>query len=170
MYMNVTGWDWLWMSAMMTFWVVLVVVLVWVFARGLGLAFRLDRPDDILARRLARGEMDRDEYLRTLDLLKVDAASKHRPARSEPDSAHSSQVPATDLLIDTGPASVRWNIVGLTCPADATRLERELGHIPGVISVVVNPLTERADIRFDASVVSELGLRDGVERSGFGIE
>lgn len=168
--MNVTGWDWLWMSAMMTFWVVLVVALVLVFARGLGLASRLDRPEDILARRFARGEMDRDEYLQTLDLLEVDAASKHRPVRSEPGSARSGQVPATGLLSATEPASAHWNIVGLTCPADATRLERELGHIPGVISVVVNPLTERADIRFNASVVSELELRGGVERSGFGLE
>lgn len=167
--MNVTGWDWLWMSAMMTFWVILVVVLVLVFSRSLGLAFRLDRPDDILARRYARGEIDRDEYLRTLDVLKADATSTHRSVKYEPGST-SSRAPATGLLTASEPASTHWNVVGLTCPADATRLERELGHIPGVISVVVNPLTEQADIRFNASVVSELELRDGVKRSGYGLE
>ena len=117
----------------------------------------------------ARGEIDRDEYLRTLDVLKGDATSTHRSAKNEPGST-SSRAPATGLLTASEPVSAHWNVVGLTCPADATRLERELGHIPGVISVVVNPLTEQADIRFNASVVSELELRDGVKRSGYGLE
>lgn len=41
-----------------------------------------------------------------------------------------------------------WNIVGLSCPADAIRLERHLREVHGVSNVVVNPVTERMYVSF----------------------
>ena len=69
---------------------------------------------------------------------------------------------------DAEPAQAQWDIHGLTCAADATRLERHLRAIPGVISVVVNPVVERAYVTFDASRVSPQELLDGVSDAGFG--
>jgi copper chaperone CopZ len=76
--------------------------------------------------------------------------------------------PATEPS-DVAPLVRReWNIVGLTCPADAIRLERHLRDVPGVHSVVVNPVTDRAYVSFDGCAVSEHRLREVVERFGYG--
>lgn len=48
-----------------------------------------------------------------------------------------------------------WDLTGLTCYADAVRLERHLRALPGVRAAVVNPATERIYLTFDRWVMSE---------------
>lgn len=48
-----------------------------------------------------------------------------------------------------------WDLTGLTCYADAVRLERHLRSLPGVRAAVVNPATERIYLTFDRQVLSE---------------
>lgn len=65
------------------------------------------------------------------------------------------------------PTQLHWDIAGLTCAADAVRLERHLRTIGGVIDVVVNPVTERAYLTFDAALVSPDALREAIDDAGF---
>ena len=72
---NLDGGAWLGMGFGMVVWLVLGVVVVWIIVRGLiGLERTgTDRsgsgPEEILRERLARGEIDADEYERRLTLL-----------------------------------------------------------------------------------------------------
>jgi putative membrane protein len=70
-----SGWAWVWMSVMMVaFWSLVAVAVVWV-ARSLqspsGDRWSADpparSPQDILAERYARSEIDSEEYRRRLD-------------------------------------------------------------------------------------------------------
>jgi putative membrane protein len=64
---------WGWMGLGMVFWLVIVLLLVWIVARpGGGGSWRSDEmPEQILKRRYARGEIEREEYERRLaDLRK----------------------------------------------------------------------------------------------------
>lgn len=77
------GWSWFWMAPMMVFWLLLLGVAVWAIARLVGSAERDDRrwdltrpqktheghPRDILDRRLASGEIDREEYERLREVI-----------------------------------------------------------------------------------------------------
>jgi putative membrane protein len=70
-----SGWAWVWMTVMMVaFWAFVVVAVAWVArslrnpAEGGRSAGPLARsPQDILAERYARGEIDSEEYQRRLD-------------------------------------------------------------------------------------------------------
>lgn len=75
------GWDasaWLTMGLSMTLWLVVGVIAVWLIVRGL---VALERPradgprrsdaEEILRDRLARGEIDQDEYEHRLALLRA---------------------------------------------------------------------------------------------------
>jgi P-type Cu+ transporter len=62
----------------------------------------------------------------------------------------------------------RFSISGLTCAAEATRLERRLTNLSGVLQVVVNPINEIAYIGFDPSLASPDRIKDTIESAGFG--
>lgn len=70
------GWNgWWWhMGFMPLFWVVLIVVVVWALARGNSgrphMGERPDSPEQILKRRYAAGEIDKEEYDRRLSDLR----------------------------------------------------------------------------------------------------
>lgn len=67
------GWgSWLTASVMMLAFLALIVVVVSALAGDSRGAFRVGRPaaKDVLDGRLARGEIDVDEYTRTLDVLR----------------------------------------------------------------------------------------------------
>lgn len=48
----------------------------------------------------------------------------------------------------------RVAVVGLPCAAEASRLERRLTKINGIVRVTVNPVTEEAYLTFDPSHLS----------------
>jgi putative membrane protein len=56
----------------MVFWLAVLILLVWVVARGAGSqSWRIDEtPEQILKRRYARGEIEREEYERRLSDLR----------------------------------------------------------------------------------------------------
>jgi putative membrane protein len=61
-----------WMGLWMVIWVAALVLLVWAITRAAGGGPRRadDTPEQILKRRYARGEMDRDQYERQLTDLR----------------------------------------------------------------------------------------------------
>jgi putative membrane protein len=68
-----TGWGWGWMALMMTVGILLVALLVLVLVRGSvsrPQSEDRDDPTQILAQRLARGEIDEAEYRRRLSVLR----------------------------------------------------------------------------------------------------
>jgi putative membrane protein len=88
---NVGGWGWFAMSAgMIFFWVVITalgVLLYRALARPGGSSDRADNrplepiPEQILAERFARGEIDEDEYHRRLTVLAKTTGDVPRPGR-----------------------------------------------------------------------------------------
>lgn len=64
-YGDMYGWSWWWMLVPALFWASLIVLVAWAVARVLG-NDRGNRSDalEILKRRYARGDIDRDEYER----------------------------------------------------------------------------------------------------------
>jgi putative membrane protein len=68
------GWMGWWMGLWMVFWLAVLLLLVWIVARaagGSGQAWRADEtPEQILKRRYARGEVEREEYERRLTDLR----------------------------------------------------------------------------------------------------
>lgn len=58
-------------------------------------------------------------------------------------------------------------VSGMSCAAEAVRLERHLLHQHGVISAVVNPVTERAYIDYDAASIGETDLVAYIESIGY---
>lgn len=62
-----------------------------------------------------------------------------------------------------------WDVSGLSCAADAARLERRLRRVDGVLEAVVNPITERAYVAIDPQRLNDEGLRAAVEDAGYGV-
>jgi P-type Cu+ transporter len=62
----------------------------------------------------------------------------------------------------------RFSVSGLTCAAEAVRLERRLTRVSGVLEVAVNPINEIAYIGFDPSLTSPDRIGDTIEGAGFG--
>jgi len=56
---------------------------------------------------------------------------------------------------------------GLTCASEAASLEHHLGHVPGIVEVTVNPLTEIAYITFDPSLANTPMILRHIEEAGF---
>ncbi|MER6630294.1 SHOCT domain-containing protein [Streptomyces sp. NPDC000987] len=79
---DVSGWGWFAMSAgMILFWVLIITVAVLLFRTLNGPQEHTRTPstpsaEDILRERLARGEIDEDEYRRRLDALHSGPATK----------------------------------------------------------------------------------------------
>jgi Cu+-exporting ATPase len=63
--------------------------------------------------------------------------------------------------------SLALGIAGMTCAACATRVERGLNKIPGVVAQV-NLATETATVRYDSGQVQPAALVAAVERTGYG--
>lgn len=66
------GWMGWWMPIGMAFWLAVLVLLVWVASRAIGGHGQRtdDSPEQILKRRYARGEIEREEYERRLSDLR----------------------------------------------------------------------------------------------------
>jgi len=56
---------------------------------------------------------------------------------------------------------------GLTCPSCVSTIERQLRHVPGVVSAVVKFASGRIDIEHDAEVASVTALEESVARAGY---
>jgi cation transport ATPase len=59
-----------------------------------------------------------------------------------------------------------WDVSGLTCFADAIRLERHLRTVPGVHAAVVNPVTERVYLTFDRRMLAEDAAAAAIDHQG----
>jgi len=67
---HMTGWGYLFMgTGTLVFWALVVAVAVLLLRDGRRPAARGSSPDQILAERFARGEIDPEEYRRRLDIL-----------------------------------------------------------------------------------------------------
>ncbi|MGI9343186.1 MAG: heavy metal translocating P-type ATPase [Gammaproteobacteria bacterium] len=60
-------------------------------------------------------------------------------------------------------------IVGMTCGACATRLEKALSRAPGIVGATVNFAVERAAVDFDPGQTSVDAIADVVARAGFSV-
>lgn len=69
---DMDGSDWIWMTSMMViFWgVIAVLVFALIRMSGPTLAAPRDTPEETLRQRLARGEIDIEEYQQRLDALR----------------------------------------------------------------------------------------------------
>ena len=61
----------------------------------------------------------------------------------------------------------RFEIGGMHCAACATRTERALRSVPGVVGATVNFALRSARVEFDPAKVSERALHDAVVASGY---
>ena len=66
-------------------------------------------------------------------------------------------------------AETSFGVTGMTCANCSSRVERKLSKAGGVLEVSVNLTTERATVRYLPDVVSEQGLHQVVENTGYGI-
>ena len=64
---------------------------------------------------------------------------------------------------------VKLRIVGMTCAACVSAVERALKKIEGVENAVVNLATERAFVRYNPQVVSIVDLRQAVRDAGYDV-
>ncbi|MEJ7762639.1 MAG: heavy metal translocating P-type ATPase [Thermomicrobiales bacterium] len=67
------------------------------------------------------------------------------------------------------PAELTFAVEGMTCASCVRRVERALGKVSGVAEASVNLATERARVRYDASVVAPADLTGAVQRAGYGV-
>lgn len=78
-------------------------------------------------------------------------------------------------LQETGPSSnhqtqeVSLPITGMTCASCVRRVEKSLDKVAGVTEANVNLATEKARVRYDASVVRPGQLKSAVEKAGYGV-
>lgn len=56
---------------------------------------------------------------------------------------------------------------GLTCPSCVSTIERQLRHVPGVVSAIVKFASGRIDVEHDAAVASVSTLEEAVARAGY---
>ncbi len=67
----------------------------------------------------------------------------------------------------SAPRSISLPVEGMTCAACSTRLEKQLGKLPGVTRAVVNLATERADVSFNTANLSGAEIAATVAKAGF---
>ncbi|KRF11266.1 heavy metal translocating P-type ATPase [Paenibacillus sp. Soil787] len=72
-----------------------------------------------------------------------------------------------DLGYGTVKDAVDFNIVGMTCAACATRIEKGLNKMPGVSKATVNLALETAHIEFSAAEVSVSDMVNKVDQLGY---
>ncbi len=60
-----------------------------------------------------------------------------------------------------------YGVKGMTCAACATRVERAIKGLPGVLSANVNLASERASVEFNPLQVSFKDLREAVQEAGY---
>ncbi len=65
------------------------------------------------------------------------------------------------------PGTNQLKIIGMTCAACATRIEKVVGKIDGVLSVSVNLATERLTCTLDAEKTNMAAVRQAVEKAGY---
>lgn len=56
---------------------------------------------------------------------------------------------------------------GMTCASCSARLERALAKLPGVKEATVNLATERAEVRFDPSLLNPAGITQKITETGY---
>lgn len=61
-----------------------------------------------------------------------------------------------------------FRVGGLTCAADATHLEHDLRREPGVLEVVVNPITETTYITIDPIRTTPEAIRRRIDATPYG--
>ena len=70
------------------------------------------------------------------------------------------------LLAASAAARANLQIEGMTCSSCASRVERALQNVPGVVSAEVNLATERAEVKFGSGAKIE-GLLAAVAKAGY---
>ncbi len=65
------------------------------------------------------------------------------------------------------PTRISLPVVGMTCAACATRIEKVLGRLDGVVASNVNLATERATVTFDPARVTPAAVAAVIERAGY---
>ena len=63
--------------------------------------------------------------------------------------------------------SVTLPVQGMTCATCASRIERVVGKLPGIVTASVNLATEQADVSFDPGTVGASEIADAITRAGF---
>lgn len=62
---------------------------------------------------------------------------------------------------------LQLQIYGMTCASCVAGIERGVGHLPGVLQVSVNLMTEKAQIRFDCKLTNPRAIVEEIEALGF---
>lgn len=81
----------------------------------------------------------------------------------------------SDIPIHSGsppiesPSEVNLPIMGMTCASCVRRIEKSLDKVEGVTDANVNLATEKAQVRYDASVVNVSHLKTAVEKAGYSV-
>lgn len=73
-----------------------------------------------------------------------------------------------DAGYDVPTSSATLNITGMTCAACASRVEKALSRVAGVISAHVNLATNKAHVTYVAGSIDIEALRKAVESAGYG--
>jgi Cu+-exporting ATPase len=76
----------------------------------------------------------------------------------------------TARLVAEKETSISFPVMGMTCAACQTRVQRALSAEPGVIDASVNLLTSSAAVRYDPAAVSPQHLIDAVRATGYDAE
>ena len=61
-------------------------------------------------------------------------------------------------------------ILGMTCTACASRVERVINKLEGVDKANVNFATETLSVKYDNEKVNSLDIEKAVEKAGYGVE
>ena len=61
------------------------------------------------------------------------------------------------------------SISGMSCAACASRIEKNLNQLAGIVSAAVNLATEKATVEFDDAAVTEQGIEAEIIRLGYGV-
>ncbi len=90
-------------------------------------------------------------------------------ASSDPGGVHAGGIGAVAATAAQA-SRAEFAVGGLDCATCAVTLERALARLPGVGSVVLDPVSGRAAIDFDPGHVSEADLRRTIEAAGYRVE
>lgn len=90
------------------------------------------------------------------------ATTKRAPQRRAQDAL------TRDPALESGIARITVHVGGLTCASDAARLEHLIQPIPGVVAVVVNPITEIAYVTLAPTCTTPESIRRHIDATVYG--